>query len=67
MVDLLAVSTSVFPSKGEAKKMILGGGTVINRNKISSVDQQFSTIDLINNKYLIAQKGKKNYYLIIAE
>ncbi len=67
VVDLLAVSTSVFPSKGEAKKMILGGGTVINRNKISSVDQQFSMIDLINNKYLIAQKGKKNYYLIIAE
>ncbi len=67
VVDLLASSTAVFPSKGEAKKMILGGGTMINRNKIATAEQQFSVSDLINQKYLIAQKGKKNYFLIIAE
>lgn len=67
VVDLLASSTAVFPSKGEAKKMILGGGTMINRNKITTAEQQFSVSDLINHKYLIVQKGKKNYFLIIAE
>ena len=67
VVDLLAAATAVFSSKGEAKKMIIGGGTIINRNKITTTEQQFSGADLINDKYLIAQKGKKNYFLIIAE
>jgi tyrosyl-tRNA synthetase len=67
VVDLLAANTSVFPSKGEAKKMIQGGGTAINKLKVLSVDDVYQRDDLINDKYLVAQKGKKNYFLIIAE
>lgn len=66
-VELLAAKTAVFPSKGEAKKMIQAGGTAMNKTKIASTDQIFSSADLINGKFLIAQKGKKNYFLIIAE
>ncbi len=67
VLDLLAVHTSVFPSKGEAKKMIQGGGAAINKMKIDSVDDTYVSDKLINGKYLVAQKGKKNYFLIIAE
>jgi tyrosyl-tRNA synthetase len=66
-VDLLAGSTAVFPSKGEAKKMIQGGGVAINKTKIESVDTVYNTNDLVGGKFLVAQKGKKNYFLIIAE
>ncbi len=65
--DLLAVKTSVFSSKGEAKKMIQGGGTAINKAKIATADDSFSTDHLINGRFLVVQKGKKNYFLIIAE
>ncbi|WP_295795667.1 tyrosine--tRNA ligase [Mucilaginibacter sp.] len=67
IVDLLAAHTTVFPSKGEAKKMIQGGGTAINKLKINSVDDTYNNDNLISGKYLVAQKGKKNYFLIIAE
>ena len=67
VVDLLAAHTSVFPSKGEAKKMIQGGGTAINKLKINSVDDVYKSDTLISGKYLVAQKGKKNYFLIVAE
>src|SRR3984885_9407093 len=60
VVDLLAAHTSIFPSKGEAKKMIQGGGTAINKLKINSPDDVYQRDDLINDKYLVAQKGKKN-------
>jgi len=66
-VDLLADKTSVFPSKGEAKKMIAGGGVAINKAKIAAPESTYTAVNLINNKYLVAQKGKKNYFLIIAE
>ena len=65
--DLLAVKTAIFASKGEARKMIQGGGVSINRSKIETADDIFVNDKLINNKYLVAQKGKKNYFLIIAE
>jgi len=65
-IDLLAVSTAVFPSKGEARKMIQGGGVSINKQKIAD-SAQLTVDDLINNKYIIAQRGKKNYFLLIAE
>jgi len=65
VLDLLAVKTTVFPSKGEAKKTIQGGGVSINRVKLASDTEVFSTSNLINNKFLVAQKGKKNYFLII--
>lgn len=67
IADLLAVKSSVFPSKGEARKMIEGGGVAINKTKVASVDDTFSDAQLINGKFLVAQKGKKNYFLIIAE
>jgi len=67
VVDLLAVHTSAFPSKGEAKKMIQGGGAAINKLKILSPDDFYQRDDLINDKFILVQKGKKNYFLIIAE
>jgi len=67
VVDLLAAHAAVFSSKGEAKKMIQGGGTAINKEKVATADDVFSTDNLISGKYLVAQKGKKNYFLIVAE
>lgn len=67
VLDLLAIHTAVFNSKGEAKKMIQGGGVAINKQKVNNIEQQFTNGDLINGKYLIAQKGKKNYFLVIAQ
>ncbi len=66
-VDLLGARAAVFASKGEAKKMIQGGGVAINKAKINSAEAAYTTAELINNKFLVAQKGKKNYFLIIAE
>lgn len=66
-VELLAAKTTVFPSKGEARKMIQAGGASINKAKIPSVEHNYTKANLINNKFLIAQKGKKNYFLIIVE
>ncbi len=65
VIELLAGKTSVFPSKGEAKKMIQAGGVSLNKAKIPSTEHVYHQADLINNKFLIAQKGKKNYFLII--
>jgi tyrosyl-tRNA synthetase len=65
--DLLAAKSSVFASKGEAKKMIQGGGVAINKVKISTADDVYNTEALIGGKFIVAQKGKKNYFLIIAE
>lgn len=66
VVSFLA-DTNIFPSKGEARKMIQGGGVSINRKKVENTDMQINSSLLLHNKYLLAQKGKKNYYLIIAE
>ena len=65
--DLLAEKTTVFPSKGEARKMISGGGVSINKEKIADPALILTTENLINGIFLVAQKGKKNYYLIMAE
>ncbi len=62
--DLLANHTSIFPSKGETKKMIAGGGVLLNREKISNSEMNIGKELLLNNTYLIVQKGKKNYFLI---
>jgi tyrosyl-tRNA synthetase len=53
----------IFPSKGEARKMISGGGVSINKHKIESPDQKVE-FELLQKKYLLVQKGKKNYYLV---
>ncbi|MBK0382966.1 tyrosine--tRNA ligase [Pedobacter sp. SD-b] len=66
-LTLLADKTSIFPSKGEARKMIVGGGVSLNREKLGDVDKVFTVLDLINNQFLVAQKGKKNYFLIVVK
>jgi len=68
VTDLLSVVTNniVFASKGEARKMIQAGGVSINKAKVSDAAAKPS-FDLLQNKYLLAQKGKKNYYLIVVE
>jgi tyrosyl-tRNA synthetase len=67
VVELLATTTSVFPSKGEARKMIQGGGVSINKNKVDAVDATIGSDLLLNGKFLLVQKGKKNYFIIKAQ
>lgn len=64
IVSFLA-ETNIFPSKGEAKKMVLGGGISINRKKTDGLQFNIDKSLLLHDKYILAQKGKKNYYLII--
>ncbi len=64
VLELLAVDTGVFSSKGEARRMVSGGGVSINKERISDPDLRIGKNDFINQKYLLIQKGKKNYYLI---
>jgi len=56
--------TTIFPSKGEARKMIQNGGVSINRNKIENISDLITEQQLLHNQYLLVQKGRKNYYLI---
>jgi tyrosyl-tRNA synthetase len=56
--------TGIFPSKGEARKMVQGGGVSINRRKVEGIDMTVSDALLLHNRYLLVQKGKKNYYLV---
>ena len=67
-VGFLALCTehaAVFPSKGEARKLIQGGGVSLNKRKIAAVDCTVGAADLLSDRYLLVQKGKKNYYLIV--
>ncbi|MCL1974422.1 MAG: tyrosine--tRNA ligase [Bacteroidetes bacterium] len=64
VMELLAVKTAVFSSKGECRKMIQGGGLSLNKEKVTAIDLQVNSMMLIQGKYLLIQKGKKNYYLI---
>lgn len=66
VVTLLA-ETAILPSKGEARKMVQGGGISINRKKIAGVDHVVTAGDLLHQKYLLIQRGKKNYFLVIVE
>ena len=63
IVSFLA-DTQIFTSKGEARKMVLGGGVSINKIKVDSIEYKVKMEDLLNGKYLLVQKGKKNYNLI---
>ncbi len=64
--DLLATKTTVFASKGELRRLIQGGGLSINKEKVTDGEAIFSAHHLLNDKYLLVQKGKKNYFLITA-
>ena len=57
----------IFPSKGEMRKMVKGGGVSLNKEKLTAFDRIITADDLIDGKYLLVQKGKKNYSLIIVK
>ena len=65
VVSFLA-EVAIFPSKGEARKMIQGGGVSINRNKISDISLKIDRSFLLHEKYILVQKGRRNYYLVKA-
>jgi tyrosyl-tRNA synthetase len=64
ILDILAEKTKIFASKGESRRMIKSNAVSINKEKITE-DVQLTENDLLNGKYILAQKGKKNYFLII--
>lgn len=66
-IDLMTEKCNIFSSKGEARKMVQGGGVSLNKNKLTDVDASVDSSSLLNGKYILAQKGKKNYYLIVAK
>ena len=65
IVELLSVETTIFSSKAESRRMMGEGGLSINKTKVSDLEFIIKSENLIKNKFLIVQKGKKNYYLII--
>ena len=66
-VDLFAEHSGVFASKGEMRKLVQGGGVSLNKEKLTEFDRAVTTQDLVADKYLIVQRGKKNYFLLIVE
>ena len=66
-LELLAENTHIFPSKGEARKMMQANGFSLNKEKLTDFQTPITCASLLNNKYLLFQKGKKNYYLVIAK
>lgn len=66
-VDLLAETTQCFGSKGEMRKLTQGGGVSINKEKLQQFDRPMTEEDLIDGRYIIVQRGKKNYFLIIVK
>ena len=66
-VDLTTEGAAIFASKGEMRKLVQGGGVSINKEKLAAFDQIITAGDLLNDKYILVQKGKKNYYLLIAK
>ena len=63
-VEILTQTAPVFSSKGEMRKMVQGGGVSLNKEKLAAFDRVITSDDLIDGKYLLVQRGKKNYYLI---
>lgn len=66
-VDLFTEKAAIFPSKGEMRKLVQGGGVSLNKEKLAAFDQEITAADLLDEKYLLVQRGKKNYYLVIAK
>lgn len=66
-IDLLTENAAVFPSKGEMRKLVQSGGVSLNKEKLENQDAMIDSSYLLNNKYLLAQRGKKNYFLLMAE
>ena len=66
-VDLLVENAQCFPSKGEMRKLTQGGGVSINKEKLAAFDKMLTEADLLDGKYLLAQSGKKNYFLLMVK
>ena len=67
MISLLTDAAAVFPSKGEMRKLTQGGGVSVNKEKLTDPNMPASADMLLNGKYILAQKGKKNYYLLLVK
>jgi tyrosyl-tRNA synthetase len=67
--DIISTLTEagIFPSKGEARKMVQNGGLSINREKISNAQAPINSVKLLHDKYILVQKGKRNYYLLMVK
>lgn len=66
-IDLFTDAANIFASKGEMRKLVQGGGVSVNKEKLAAFDKLVTAEDLIDGKYLLVQKGKKNYYLLTAK
>lgn len=66
-IDLLTEKSAIFPSKGEMRKMTQGGGVAINKEKLDQPDAEITADKLLNDRFLLVQKGKKNYFVLIAK
>jgi len=64
-LDFLTASTQIFPSKGEARKTMKSNGVSLNKEKFTDFETPITSEKLLNNKYILVQKGKKNYYLVV--
>ena len=64
ILDFLAVKTQVFPSKGEARKMVQGNGVSINKDKVTDIEHAICENDIVDGKYILVQKCKNNYFII---
>ncbi len=67
VIEFFSDKTQIFPSRGEARKMLQGGGVLINKTKVEDPELNVNADHLMKGKYLLAQKGKKNYYLVTVE
>lgn len=67
ILEAIAVETAIFPSKGEARKMVQGGGVSVNKEKVTDINAQLGESDILDGKYILVQRGKKNYYIINVE
>ena len=65
LLDLAVENAKVFKSKGELRKLIMNGGVSLNKSKVTTSDKVITNSDLINDKYLIFQQGKKKYSLVV--
>lgn len=64
-IELFTDKAAIFPSKGEMRKLVAGGGVSVNKEKLADQDKLIDESMLLNGKYLLVQRGKKNYYLVI--
>ena len=66
-VDLFVEKANIFPSKGEMRKLVQGGGISLNQEKLETFDYEVTAKDLLNDKYLLVQRGRKNYFIVLVK